>query len=351
MDVHQNARTTPHSRTLIVDRLASGWSVKAVAAALGVTGRTVRKWRDRYAAEGAAGLADRSSRPHRSPRRLQPGLEAAMLELRRQRLSGPAIARRLGQPGSTVGQVLRRNGLGRLAALEPRRTIVRYERERPGELLHVDTKKLGRIAGIGHRITGHRPGMVRHRGIGWDHLHVAVDDASRLAYTELLPDDRKTSATAFLSRALAWFAAHGVRVERVMTDNRWSEATIDPIRRADAARRPRRGSAYRSRDFARLITAAGLRHLRTRPYTPRTNGLSALPTSLRGIGFWPIAERFIQSSLREWAYERPFTSSRERQAALIPWTTAYNYYRPHAALGGQPPITRIAKDNLLGSDS
>ena len=306
---------------LIIDRLATGWSVKAVAAALGVTERTVRRWRDRFAAEGAAGLADRSSRPHCSPQRLRADLVTAILALRRQHLSRPAIARRLGRPISTVGRVLARNGLGRLAALEVRPAIVRYERERPGELLHIDTKvepqrgSTGRIAGVGHRITGHRTGMVRNRGIGWDHLHVAVDDASRLAYTELLPDDGKQSATAFLSRALAWFAAHGVRIERVMTDN---------------------GPAYRSRDFAELIKAAGLRHLRTKPYTPRTNGK---------------AERFIQSSLREWAYARPFTTSAEREAALWPWTTSYNHSRPHAALGGRPPITRIARDNVLGNDS
>lgn len=315
MDVHENARTTPHSRMLIVDRLRAGWPVGAVAAALGVTERTVRRWRDRFAAEGAAGLADRSSRPLRSPQRLRADLVSAILALRRQHLSGPVIARQLGLPVSTVGCVLRRHGLGRLAALELRPPVLRYERDRPGELLHVDTKKLGRIAGIEHRITGHRAGMVRNRGIGWDHLHVAVDDASRLAYTELLPDDGKQSATAFLSRALAWFAAHGVRIERVMTDN---------------------GPAYRSRDFTELIKAAGLRHLRTKPYTPRTNGK---------------AERFIQSSLREWAYARSFTTSAEREAALWPWTTSYNHSRPHAALGGRPPITRIARDNVLGNDT
>ena len=198
--------------------------------------------------------------------------------------------------------------------LDPRPPIVRYQRERPGELIHIDIKKLGRINGIGHRITGHHVGMVRNRGIGWDHLHVAVDDASRLAYTELLPDERQHSAVGFLSRALAWFARHNVSVERIMTDN---------------------GSPYRSRDFAAAIAGAGLRHLRTRPYTPRTNGK---------------AERFIQSSLREWAYARPFQSSAEREAAMLPWITRYNHCRPHSALGGKPPISRIARDNLLGSD-
>lgn len=315
MDVHENARTTRRSRMLMVQRLASGWSVAAVAEAQGVTVRTVRKWRERFAAAGEAGLADRSSRPHRSPSRLTAQAEEEILALRRQRLTGPVISRRLGRPLSTVGVVLRRHGLGRLSALDPRPPIIRYQRETPGELIHIDTKKLGRIDGIGHRITGHHSGMVRNRGIGWDHLHVAVDDASRLAYTELLPDERKPSAIGFLSRALAWFARHGVTVERLMTDN---------------------GSAYRSRDFAAAIAAAGLRHIRTRPYTPRTNGK---------------AERFIQSSLREWAYAQPFQNSDERRAAMLPWITCYNHTRPHSALGGKPPISQIARDNLLGNDS
>ena len=315
MDVHENARTTRHSRMLMVQRLASGWTVTAVAAAQGVTVKTVRKWRERFAAAGEAGLIDRSSRPHRSPSKLAAHEADDIVALRRQRLTGPAIARRLGRPISTVGVVLRRHGLGRLSALAPRPPVIRYQRQTPGELIHIDTKKLGRIDGIGHRITGHHTGMVRNRGIGWDHLHVAVDDASRLAYTELLPDERKDSAIGFLSRALAWFARHGVTVERVMTDN---------------------GSAYRSRDFANAIAAADLRHIRTRPYTPRTNGK---------------AERFIQSSLREWAYASPFQNSTERSAAMLPWITSYNHTRPHSALGGKPPITRIARDNLLGSDT
>jgi transposase InsO family protein len=281
MDIHENARTTRHSRMLMVQRLASGWTMAGVAAAHGVSVKTVRKWRARFATEGEAGLVDRSSRPHQSPTRLSDPAEDEIVALRRQRLSGPAIARRLGRPLSTVGVVLRRQGLGRLVALDPRPPIVRYERERPGELIHIDTKKLGRIDGIGHRITGHHAGMVRNRGIGWDHLHVAVDDASRLAYTELLPDEQKQTATAFLTRAVAWFARHGVVVERVMSDN---------------------GSAYRSRQFAEAIATAGLRHIRTRPYTPRTNGK---------------AERFIQSSLREWAYAQPFRSSAKRSQTML----------------------------------
>ena len=218
-------------------------------------------------------------------------------------------------PRSTVGAVLRRLGLGCLAALDPKPPVVRYEREHPGELIHIDIKKLGKIDGVGHRITGQHTGMVKNRGIGWEHLHVCVDDASRLAYTEILPDEKKASACAFLTRALGFFQAHGVSVERVMTDN---------------------GSAYRSHAFRNLIAASGCKHIRTRPYTPRTNGK---------------AERFIQSSLREWAYAKPFRSSAERSTAMLSWITGYNHSRPHSALGGQPPISRIARDNLLGNDT
>jgi transposase InsO family protein len=315
MDAHENARTTPHSRMLIVERLVAGWPVAAVAAALGTSPRTVRKWRDRFAAEGELGLRDRSSRPHRSPTRLSAAAEAEIETLRRQRLSGPAIARQLGRPVSSVGAVLRRIGLGRLAALDPPRQIIRYERERPGELIHIDTKKLGRIERVGHRITGDRTGQSRSRGIGWEYLHVAIDDASRLAYTALLPDEGKESAVRFLADALAWFEAHGVAAERVMTDN---------------------GSAFRSKLFAAALQSRGLTHKRTRPYTPRTNGK---------------AERFIQTSLREWAYAAPFHSSAERARAMPAWLCHYNSLRPHSALSGKPPISRLARDNLLGSDS
>ncbi|WP_170249448.1 helix-turn-helix domain-containing protein, partial [Methylobacterium haplocladii] len=190
MDAHQNARTTPHSRRLIMERLAQGWTVSAVALALGIDPKTVRKWRDRFAAEGTAGLADRSSRPHTSPTRVEAALQAEIARLRRERLSGPAIARQARVPLSTVGAVLRRLGLSRLDALDPKPPIIRYERERPGELIHLDTKKLGRIDGIGHRITGDRRGQSSRRGTGWEALHVAVDDASRLAYTEILPDEK-----------------------------------------------------------------------------------------------------------------------------------------------------------------
>jgi transposase InsO family protein len=315
MDVHQNARTTPHSRMLIIERLAEGWTVSAVAVAMGIDPSTVRKWRDRFAREGEAGLQDRSSRPHRSPTRLGPDAVAEIERLRRERLSGPSIARQARRPVSTVGLVLRRLGLGRLQALDPKPPVIRYEREHPGELIHIDTKKLGRIDGIGHRITGDRRGQSSKRGTGWEALHVAVDDASRLAYTELLADERKESAVAFMERARAWFARHGIEVERVMTDN---------------------GSAYKSRVFRAALSEAGIRHKRTRPYTPRTNGK---------------AERFIQTTLREWAYAAPYTSSAERAAAMPAWLCSYNSRRPHSALGGQPPISRLPRDNVLGNNS
>jgi transposase InsO family protein len=207
---------------------------------------------------------------------------------RRERLSGPAIARRLGRPVSTVGKALRRLGLGRLRALDAPIAVIRYEREKPGELIHIDTKKLGRIDGIGHRITGNRTGQSNKRGSGWEALHVAIDDNSRLAYTEILPDEKKTSATAFLERALVFFRRHGISVERVMTDN---------------------GSAYKSHLFRDTLAAKGIRHKRTRPYTPRTNG---------------NAERFIQTSLRQWLYASPYESSAQRTAAMPAWLCDYN---------------------------
>jgi transposase InsO family protein len=233
-------------------------------------------------------------------------------QLRRQRMTGPAIALALGMARSTVGAILRRLGLGKLKQLEPKLDVIRYERGRPGEMIHLDIKKLGRIDGVGHRFTGRGPGT-HNLGRGWDFLHVCVDDASRLAYTEILPSEGQADTTAFLQRALAWLGRHGVSVERVMTDN---------------------GSAYRSKLFAKTLQTAGARHVRTRPYTPRTNGK---------------AERFIQTSLREWAYAQPYRSSAERAQAIGPWTDAYNRTRPHAGIGGLTPWTRV--NNLLGNDT
>jgi transposase InsO family protein len=236
---------------------------------------------------------------------------AEIERLRRQRMSGPKIAQALGMAVSTVGAVLRRLGLGKLANLDPKPPVVRYERAAPGEMIHPDIKKLGRFDIEGHRITGDRR-KGSSRGAGWDFLHVCVDDASRLAYTEILPSERKEDTTAFLERALAWLGGCGVSVERVMTDN---------------------GSAYRSDLFRQALLKAGARHVRTRPYTPRTNGK---------------AERFIQTSLREWAYVRPYASSAQRAQAIGPWTDSYNLSRPHSAIGGITPWARM--NNLLGND-
>ena len=293
MNVHKNARMTVHGRVLLVKRIVEeGWRVASAAEAAGVSVRTAYKWLARYRAGGEAMLADRSSTPARTPHATPAATVAAVEALRRRRMSGPAIARDLGLARSTVGAILRRLGLGRLSALEAKPPAIRYERQLPGELIHVDTKKLGRIQGIGHRITGQRTGMVKNRGIGWECLHVAIDDASRLAYTEVLADEKQQTTCAFTARAIDWFARHGVTVARLMSDN---------------------GSAYRSRAFRDLLVERGIRHIRTRPYTPRTNGK---------------AERFIQTSLREWAYAAPYRLSSERTEAMPRWIDAYNTTRP-----------------------
>ena len=312
MNSHQHARMTVHGRALLVNRiLVERWRVADAARAAGISERTAYKWLARFRAGGARMLHDRSSAPARPKLRVTPAQRTEIEALRRTRLSGQAIADRLALPRSTVGAVLRKLGLGRLSALEPRPPIIRYERERPGELVHIDMKKLGRIEGIGHRITGNR--RDGKRGIGWEVLHVAIDDASRLAYTAVLPDETKQSAVAFMSDALAFFARHGVTVERVMSDN---------------------GSAYRSRAFRDLLAGAGLRHVRTRPYTPRTNGK---------------AGRFIQTSLREWIYAEPYESSAARTIAMSPWIDRYNTARSHSALSRQTPWQRL--NNLLGNDT
>ena len=304
MRVHGNAKTTPKGRALLVTRVTGeSWSMRRAAAASGVSARTGYKWLARYRAGGAAALEDRPSVPHRRPQRTAARLEQWILGLRARRLSGPTIAHRTGLPRATVGNVLRRHGQGRLPPREPPPPVRRYEWARPGQLVHVDTKALGRIAGIGHRIHGDR--TTRVRGIGWEHVHVCIDDASRVAYVETRATNQQHDAIAFLERALAWFAARGVRVERVMSDN---------------------GSAYLARAFAATCAQHGLRHLRTRPYTPRTNGK---------------AERFIQTLLREWAYAKPYLSSARRRRALAPWLRYYNHRRPHTALQQRAPITRL----------
>lgn len=305
MNTHKNARLTPAGRAVLVQRvLAVPGQLPAIAAGMGVSARTARKWLARFRAEGAAGLADRSSRPHHSPRALSRTRRRQIARLRRRRRSAPYIARYLGLPLSTVVAVQRRLGLNRLSRLEPPRPVVRYERARPGELVHLDVKKLGRIGRVGHRIHGDR--SRRGRGVGWEYLHVAIDDCTRLAYAELLVDERADRATAFLRRAAAWFQRQGIaRLERVMTDN---------------------GAAYVSHAFAQALAALGARHLRTRPYTPRTNGK---------------VERLIQTLLREWAYATPYRTSLARSLALAPYLAYYNAERPHTALGYHPPQHRL----------
>ncbi|WP_091734875.1 IS481 family transposase [Phenylobacterium immobile] len=312
MNVHQNARLTPGGRALLARRVSQGWTAKAAAEAAGVSLRTARKWIARHRRGGERRHHDRSSAPRRCPRKVAAARVAEIEQLRRQRMTGPAIARTLGMARSTVGAILRRQGLGKLAALDPKPPVIRYEHSRPGAMIHLDIKKLGRFDVAGHRVTGDRQ-LGRSRRAGWDFLHVCVDDASRLAYTEILSSEGQLDTTGFLERALAWLGRCGVRVERVMTDN---------------------GSAYRSKLFANALQAAGARHVRTRPYTPRTNGK---------------AERFIQTSLREWAYAKPYSSSAERAQAIGPWIDAYNLSRPHAGIGGLSPWTRV--NNLLGNDT
>lgn len=312
MNVHKNARLTPSGRALLADRVAHGWTIRAAARAAGVSRRTAYKWLARHRLGGERRHHDRSSAPRRCPHRVGDEVVARIEALRRDRLTGPAIAARLGMARSTVGLILRRLGLGKLSRLEPKTPAIRYERSAPGEMIHLDIKKLGRFGVAGHRVTGSRQAG-SSRGAGWDFLHVCVDDASRLAYTEILSSERKEDTTAFLERALAWLGRHGVAVQRVMTDN---------------------GSAYRSRLFADALRKAGARHVRTRPYTPRTNGK---------------AERFIQTSLREWAYARPYASSQQRTDAIKPWTDSYNASRPHSGINGLTPWQRV--NNLLGNDS
>jgi len=291
-----------------------GQTPEALSEAVGVCPRTVRKWVGRFRAEGVAGLRDRSSRPHHLRKPTPPEVVARIEALRRQRWTGAQIASETGVSKATVSRILRRLGLNRLKALEPAEPVRRYERDRPGELIHIDIKKLGKIGSVGHRITGRRTGIVNHHlGIGWEFVHVCIDDASRIAFSRVMKDERKESAVAFLKAAVAYYASLGVKIERVMTDN---------------------GSCYRSKAFARACKRLALKHIFTKPYTPKTNGK---------------AERFIQTSLREWAYARAYNTSDERTAELPRWLHRYNWHRPHGSIGAQPPISRLglARNNLL----
>ena len=313
MDIHQNARLTPHGRERIVRQVLSGQTPKAVSAAAGVCPRTVRKWVDRYRREGLAGLQDRSSRPHRLYRPTPQEVVDRVERLRRQRYTGKQIAAELGISPATVSRILHRLGISKLAALEPAEPVRRYERHRPGELIHIDIKKLGKIDGVGHRITGDRTRQSSSRGIGWEAVHVCIDDHSRIAFAEVLPDEKMKSAAGFLRAAVAYYASLGVKVERVMTDN---------------------GPCYRSSEFRDACRQLGLRHVRTRFYTPKTNGK---------------AERFIQTALCEWAYAKAYVHSDTRTAELPIWLHRYNWHRPHGSLDANTPISRLGltEDNLL----
>jgi transposase InsO family protein len=315
MKLHANARTCPNSRRLLVRRIEEeNWSLRAAAEAAGVSERTAAKWRARWRAEGESALIDRSSAPRSRPTQLPADRVRAIEALRRLRMTAAEIAEVLGLALSTVSRWLKKIGLGKRSRLEPPEPPNRYERKRPGELIHVDVKKLGRILAAGHRVTGRRKSQVntrkerkRHGKAGWEFVHVCVDDATRLAYVEVLSDERGSTAAGFLRRAAAWFASMGITVERVLSDN---------------------GACYRSRAHAEACRELGMRHLRTRPYRPRTNGK---------------AERFIQTLTNRWAYGAIYGSSAERTAALPGWLDHYNFRRRHGSLGHQPPAARLAE--------
>jgi transposase InsO family protein len=312
MNLHANARTCPKNRRLLVSRIeGQQWSLAAAAEAAGVSERTAAKWLARWRSEGKSGLQDRSSAPKGRPTQLDVGRVEAIGALRRLRMTAAEIAECLGLALSSVSRWLRRIGLGRLSRLEPPEPPNRYERKRPGELVHVDVKKLGRILRPGHRVTGNRRDRFtdkRGYGIaGWEFVHVCVDDATRLAYVEVLADERGQTAAGFLRRAVEWFRSMGITVERVMSDN---------------------GSCYRSHVHAQACRGLGLKHLFTQPYRPRTNGK---------------AERFIQTLQNRWAYGAIYANSAERTAALPGWLTHYNFKRRHGSLGHKPPATRLAE--------
>ncbi len=323
MKLHANAALSLKGRRLVCRPVVEGgWTVSEAAEAAEVSVRGARKWVGRYRAEGELGLLDRSSAPRSIPHRTSEQRTEAIAALRRLRFTGPGIAEVLGMACSTVSGVLKRIGLGKLSRLEPPEPPNRYERRHVGELLHIDVKRLGRIGakGAGHRVTGKRrgnptrgPGHDRHKTVGWECVHVCVDDYSRLAHAQVLADEKAPSAIAFLRSATAFYSAHGVKVKTVMTDN---------------------GSAYISVLHALACRALGIRHIRIRPRRPRTNGK---------------AERFIRTMLREWAYGAIYASSQERTAALAGWLERYNTRRPHGSLGHKPPTSRLTGTNLPGS--
>ncbi len=313
MNLHSRAKTTPESRELLIRRVqAEGWSRRAAAEAFGLSLRTAAKWLRRFRQEGVAGLRDRSSRPRSSPARTSDTVRRRVLELRFKRLTGREISETIGLPRATVSRILRKAGVGRLRSLEPPEPPNRYEHKHPGELLHIDIKKLGRIVGgPGHRIHGDR--TRRSRGVGWEHVYVCVDDHSRLGYVECLHAEEKHVAASFLERAIAWFRASGIQPRRLLTDN---------------------ARVFASGPFKDILKKASVRHGFTRSYRPRTNGK---------------AERFIQTMLREWAYRRSYPSSARRRKALPRWLHYYNFHRRHSSLGGKPPVSRV--NNLFSRDT
>mgnify|MGYP003343815930 FL=1 len=320
MNIHKNARTTPKMRALIVERHQAGETPRSISSAVGVSPATVHKWLRRFRAEGMAGLNDRSSRPHRVQTTVNDEQYEKIKALRRAREPFWKIAASVGLSRATVARIGKVMGLSRLSSLDPKPLITRYEKSAPGEMIHIDIKKLGRIEGIGHRITGDRVGQSNPRarkqgGKGWEYLHLAVDDHSRLAYSEILPDEKRASCLTFLFNALRFFKRHGINVERVMTDN---------------------GTSFRSHRYAKALRRLKIKHKRTKPYTPRTNGK---------------AERFVQTSLREWAYAKPYQHSDERKAQLEPFLTHYNHHPKHFGINGMTPISRVYENNLSRHDN
>jgi transposase InsO family protein len=312
MNTHKNARLTFLRRLEMVEDITKrGLSPSEAAAAHGVSAVTARKWLGRFLADGAAALADKSSRPTRSPRAIDPSVALAIVELRRKLFTQSRIATYLGVSKATVSRVLRRAGLSRFSDLAPVDAVQRYERDAPGDLLHIDIKKLGKFSDVGHRITGDY--TRRTKGLGWEYLFVAIDDHARVAFTAMRPDERKDSAESFLREAVAYFAELGVTVKRLITDN---------------------GPAFHSFAFRDACVELSIKQKFTRAYRPQTNGK---------------AERFIQSALREWAYGRAYATSEVRRAALPVWTHFYNWHRPHHGIGCQPPMSRIkrSRKNLL----
>ena len=318
MNIHKNARLTPARRVEMCRLVVEDGVRKSEAARrFGVSIKTVSRWVSRFKEGGSSAMADRSSRPHRSPKRTAKPVERAIIQLRRERLCGAHIAKQVGVSPATVSRVLKREGLSRSRDLESKEPERRYEYDKPGGMIHLDIKKLGRFNKVGHRITGerHRQSNQRSNGTspGWEYVHVCIDDHSRLAFTQIHPDEKAVSAIAHLKAAVQWYARIGFTVKRVMTDN---------------------GSCYKSKAFAATCKQLGIKHVRTKPYTPRTNGK---------------AERFIQTAIREWAYARAYENSGQRADNLKLWEHNYNWHRPHGGINNQTPISRVVKNrnNLL----